>query len=480
MKFFKHTNRFFALSAGMGLLMGGLLTGCGGGSGGGSAGEGATQTGAVAVLLTDAPSDDFSQVIVTVDEVSLLSNDGDEFTLFKGTREMDLLALQDIQDLFMVHPEVPVGDYDRIRLHVKDLKLVKADQQPVLSEDIVLGSQTVIIRLADSPLRVFVGETVTVQLDLDVDQSMDDLGVSPGRYRFRPVVLVEFLTGLPTRLVRASGEIVEINSNMNSFLLRRTDPKFSELGDGDENRPHLIRVDVSDTETQIFEADGQPGKFDSLETGQKVHVRGLLSIAEGLHLDARIIEIGQFTRLRGTIESNVVENHFGFCPDPCPVPPGPDDIISVQVFPETLVLGELTPGKRALIEGVMDNLSQFNAAVIVVKPALEKHKGTIDGLNLTARTFNLIQTLPCEPLCLALAAQIIPIKPAIPVLVEDNALILRIGRESDNRLEIKKILFEELKDGAATEVIGSFGQQSEDGNLFHAIEVITFATQPIP
>ncbi len=463
MKFFRHSNGFFTLLAGLGLVLGGLLTGCAGGSdSGGSPGGGATQTGTVAVLLTDSPSSDFSEVNVTVNEVILLSESQSPVTIFSGARRVNLWDLEEVEDLFMIHEGVPAGTYNKIRLQVSN-PTTKPEKVIQLVAD---GKVDLVPR---SPFSVTVGGALTIRLDLDVENSIPQ--TSSGEYLLRPVVFVDILSELPARLVRVSGVIEEINPDTRSFLLRRTDPKFYDLGDGDENRPRLIRVEVP-ADARIFDPSRLPGDFasdfSSLAKDQHVHVRGLLSIQGGLHIEASLIEIGdQFRRLHGLITSALdSQKHFGFHPDPGQ---GITNDIVVRVYDETLTFGDLMPEKRAVVEGVLD-ANLLHAAVIVIKLDLRGFEGTICDPK-PDRTFNLtLRQSPseCSP----------PVLPDdMPVQVEENALIIRIGREEDNHLQIERILFDSLMNGDEAHVFGHF---DESFFPFHALEVITFATQPIP
>ena len=108
---------------GLSFILAGLLTGCGSSAG---VSGGSTQTGKVAILLTDGPTDEFSQVNVTVNEVSLLSDEQGPVVLFSGARRINLLALQEVEDLFTVNEDVPAGSYGKIRLSISDPEFVKS------------------------------------------------------------------------------------------------------------------------------------------------------------------------------------------------------------------------------------------------------------------------------------------------------------------------------------------------------------------
>ncbi|HXW10933.1 MAG TPA: DUF4382 domain-containing protein, partial [Steroidobacteraceae bacterium] len=105
-----------------------LLAACGGGSGDGSGdGSPALSTGSVAVLFTDAPTDDFCQVRATVTGIDLLSDGGAATNLYTGERTVDVLAMRNFSDFFTVDPAVPIGTYSKVRLTLADLALVECD-----------------------------------------------------------------------------------------------------------------------------------------------------------------------------------------------------------------------------------------------------------------------------------------------------------------------------------------------------------------
>jgi hypothetical protein len=337
--------------------------------------------------------------------------------------------------------------------------------------------------LPDEHFEVSPGGTLVVLLDLDANKSIMIHPTSSGKYQFRPVVFVKVLDRIHTRLVSVNGVIESINTEDHSFLLRRSHPLFHHLDDDsvsdnasssdDDDRPHLIRVVVSD-ETHIFKANGQPGDFDSLAVGQPVHVRGLLSAEGGLHIQARLVEIGeQFIRLHGSITQRIDSDlRFKFLPDPGQ---GIIGEIEVLVHSETLIFeagthrllapDELVAEKRILIEGVLDTGQDpdlFHAAVIVVKPPeldLVRLEGTLFDPDPIHRTFLFSQNCPPELGCPTVLLQ---------VHVMPDAVIIRINREDDH-LGIELVPFDSLMNGDEVHV---FGQFDESGSPFHARVVV--------
>jgi len=494
MKTIKNISNISLMLIGLGAILTALLTGCGSSA---SVSGGSTQTGKVAILLTDGPTEEFSQVNVTVNEVSLLSDEQGPVVLFSGARRINLLSLREVEDLFTVNEDVSAGSYGKIRLSVSEPEFVKTDGEIIPSSQIHLVANGKIDLVPGHPIQVVPGEPLIIRLDYDAEKSIFIHASNPNDpvYQFRPVIFVKIQNDTDTKLASVRGEIISIDPDNRSFLLQRVFPIFylSKMGNGadhaheedndisdDSNSlswPYLIRVDVTE-ETSIFEASGQPGDFDSLVVGQEVHVRGELSFEEDLHLKAGLIEIGQFLRLRGVISKDLDEaKHFGFTPDPGQEVTGE---LQVQVYDETLLFEagthqrlnpeDLVAGKQVLIEGVLDVGSEpdlFRAALIVVRPPeldLIHLKGTLSDPDLATRTFLLSQDCPTDIACATVLTS---------VHVMPDAVILRISSQEtegeDNHLGIEMIPFEALKDGNTVKV---FGQFDLIGTPFHANVVV--------
>ncbi len=487
MKTMKSIGSVFLIFISLSLFLTSILTGCGSSTSVNS--EGSVRTGKVAILLTDGPASDFSEVNVTVNEVSLLSDDGGSVILFSGERRVNLLALQEVEDLFTVTEDVPAGTYGKIRLMVSEPEFVKTDGQPVTGSQIHLVANGKIDLVPEHPIEVIAGEALVVSLDCDAEKSIF-IHVSNQNdpvYQFRPVVFVDVLHDFDTRLVSVRGKIISIDPSTHSFLLWRTHPIFNlsktglgadleEDGPVDVNSParrYLIRVDVTD-DTHIFDEGGQPGDFNSLEAGQGVHVRGLLSFEDELHLKAGLIEIGRFIRLAGEITSGIDEGgRFGFRPDPGF---GVTGELQVQVYDETLLFEavtrqrlnpeDLVAGKRVLIEGVLDLGAEpdlFHAALIIVKPqefTLTHLKGTLFEPDPDSRTFLLSQDCPTGLNCPTVM---------LNIHVMPYAVILRINSEGDTQVSVEQVPFEVLENGDRVNV---FGKYDPSGSPFHATVVL--------
>lgn len=502
MKITKNINSISLILIGLGFILTGILTGCGSSA---NVSGISTQTGKVAILLTDGPTDEFSGVNVTVNEVSLLSDEQGPVILFSGARRINLLALQEVEDLFTITEDVPAGIYGKIRLRVSEPEFVKTDgeiEEIIPSSQIHLVANGKIDLVPDHPIEVIPGETLIVHLDLDAEKSIFIHISNPNEpvFQFRPVVFVKVLHDFDTRLVSVRGEIVSIDPETHSFLLKRNPAIFHLLKMGTEpdeddagsdvteseddldyenypSRRYLIRVEVTE-ETHIFEETGLPGDFDSLTVGQDVHVRGFLSFEDDLHLKAGLIEIGRFIRLRGEITTGIDEGgRFAFTPDPGQ---GVTGAIQVQVYDETFIFEagthqrlnpeDLVTGKRVLIEGVLDVGTEpdlFHAALIIVKPQelnLTHLKGTLFSPDPDSRTFLLSRDCWTDLACPAVLYSVHVMPDAVILLINSNE-----DDGDNNHLGIELIPFEELTNGDRVNV---FGQFDPSGSPFHAIDVL--------
>jgi hypothetical protein len=108
------------------------LAACGGGGGSSSATPPVSQpppaptTGTVAMLLTDAPTDQFCQILATIESIDLLGANGPT-NVFTGPETVDILGMRNFSDVFSIADGVPVGTYEKIRLTLSDLALVECN-----------------------------------------------------------------------------------------------------------------------------------------------------------------------------------------------------------------------------------------------------------------------------------------------------------------------------------------------------------------
>ena len=294
-----------------------------------------TSTGSVAVLLTDAPSEELSEVNITVTKIELLGEDG-RITLFEGEKTVNLLDFKTHSGLFSVAREVPVGRYEKIRLTLSQVELVKLD-----TEGNVIDTQYPKLpgngKLDLNPRGSFeikAGETVFVQLDVDAKKSIHYREHKDGGYRFRPVVFVDILTtDVLGKFVHIHGTVDEVNLDQHSFRLCTDEALYhvskdeSEEGrdDSEDEREyddlrgaHCVLVQVTD-QTFLFDDEGALIGFDELRQGEEADVVGRFQLSDGmsgeLALSAFVVNMGDddlFATLEGMATSAVENSTFGF------------------------------------------------------------------------------------------------------------------------------------------------------------------------
>ncbi|MGD8833257.1 MAG: DUF4382 domain-containing protein, partial [Pseudomonadales bacterium] len=286
----------------LGMLAMFALSGCGGGGGGGSAGPAAQagnpapttsqtpddQTGVVGILIKDAPTQAFTRIIMHVTGVELLPADDGEghATVFEGDKELDLLALQNFYDTLAVSENVPVGDYEKIRLFVDSITLYYLnDADEEVSTEAVVPANGKVDLNPRGTFTVSANTAILIEIDLDAKKSFHVIETGNGngnakqKWRFRPVVFVDIqqLKALEG-LMRLSGTVGDIDAENNQFDLCEVDTQLHTDTNG------CIPINVGD-ETSLFGENGEPIAFDDLATGDPVTAYGFAVVVQSAHDD---------------------------------------------------------------------------------------------------------------------------------------------------------------------------------------------------
>jgi len=259
-----------------------ILVSCGGGSGGGSdsvvdtAGNLATgDKGTVTLLVTDAPSDDFKEINMTVLKAELLCDSGNQ-VLFSGVKEFDLLQLTDVTEVFSVS-EVTTGFCSKIRLKVAKIQLVPKDSSKPITYAKVLGNGKVDLK----PKKPFyVGPWTGIQLDIDAKKSIHIKGKED--YNFRPVVFIKIIQGkYDTKLVRQRGTIENLNGDEFDLCLIEAEvqpvAKHQDDDSSDDDSANCVRVDTAEAPASIFDDFANLIDVDELIEGSIATVVGRFS-----------------------------------------------------------------------------------------------------------------------------------------------------------------------------------------------------------
>lgn len=256
-----------------------VIAGCS--NGGGSADGGSTAgTGRVALLLTDAPSDIFEEINITVIKAELMSDNG-RVTVFQGKRTFDLLDLTEAK-IFAVREGIPVGSYNKIRLTLTDIELVDYNDTDDPSDDLTyhpkLPGNGKLDLNPRGTFEVTPGRSLVIQIDMDAEKSVHIIKRgNRDEFNFRPVVFIDIVTDTFTeRYVKLHGTVEHINPGNQSFKLCNTDIPVQADDDEMKTGSRGCILVATDTTTAIFTANGAPAMFSDLFPGEPATVFGRL------------------------------------------------------------------------------------------------------------------------------------------------------------------------------------------------------------
>jgi hypothetical protein len=378
-------------------------------------------TGSVALLITDAPSDIFEEINITVIKAELLSDDG-RVTVFEGERTFNLLDLTDAR-IFAIREGIPAGSYEKIRLTLTDIELVDYMGTDDPADDAVYhpklpGNGKLDLKSHDD-FDIVAGGTLTIQIDMDAQKSIHIVKKgNKDEYNFRPVVFITIVTdAFAERYVKLHGDIQAINEAEQSFKLCNTNIPVQMAEDlKDTNSRGCVNVESDDT-TSIFNTNGMPAVFADLVEGEAATVFGRLQRDTHSHdndvdddakdedddneqeerelddlvLKAALIELGpesSFQKLNGTTTSAVDSNNQ-FTMD---VAAGQGLItplnLNVQIQDGTILINrksepvdktDIDTGKLVSARGVLDvdNKTLFATLIMVDTDSSTKLEGTV-------------------------------------------------------------------------------------------------------
>ena len=370
-------------------------------------------TGSVALLLTDAPSDIFEEINITVIKAELLSDSG-AVTIFQGERTFDLLDLTDAR-IFAIREGIAAGTYNKIRLTLTQIELVDYNDQN--EEDQFLkyypklpGNGKLDLNPRGS-FDVVSGGTLSIQIDMDANKSVHI--VKKGKkdeYNFRPVVFITIVTdAFKERYVKLFGNIKDIDSTAQSFKLCNTNiPVRTDEDKTDDSNSGCVRVTVDGT-TSIFDVNGMPAGFINLVEDEPATVFGYLQRdkdsdddydekdnvddreLDDLVLKAALIELGPetaFQKLNGTATSVVdIDDQFTMDVDPGQGFSTPlslkvqiqDGTILINLQGEPVSRTDIDTGKLVNARGVIDfdNKTLFASLIMVDTDSSTRLVGTV-------------------------------------------------------------------------------------------------------
>lgn len=388
-----------------------ILTACGGGSNN-TGGSQSTETGSVALLFTDAPSDAFDEINITITRIELISDDDAPTELFSGEKTINLLDLESHADLFSYTGDIPVKSYNKIRLYVSKVELVIKDADGNIIETITpkLPGNGKLDLNPRGDFEVTSGQTLTLQIDIDAKKSIHIHTLGQGGYIFRPVVFIKQLgDGIDGKFMRLQGEITDLDTQGQTFRLCKTAISLQRLTSDDDSRwcPSVQMTAA----TTLYGPDGEPLVIEDLEEGSQATVFGRFSHGDDEKpvLNALTVLVGPagtFAAYKGTAASAVDETSHRFDlylaagqgivnTNPIPVQLQPGAVILSQKG-DILDVSALETDQAVKVIGVLmlsDVEPDFIKAAMVfvdVDSATIKLSGTISAIATTADGFTLI------------------------------------------------------------------------------------------
>jgi hypothetical protein len=330
-----------------------------------------------------------------------------------GPETVNVLDMRNYSDLFAVDPAVPVGTYDKVRLTLSDLALVECDAtgapEPASGWDHPnLPGNGKLDLNPRGAFQVVGGETMIVELDLDMEKSLHVHQTGNGKWQFRPVIFVT-ITPDDSRLVRVFGQVRDPDGT--KFELCPLAPVSSmdngPMGggnmNGDDDSGECLDV-FTDGRTGIFGENGSPTGLGGVANGDLLTAIGFLSRhdddddgdshMDDLRLDAAVLELGPlgtFERLAGAVVTAPGNNDI-FVFDPTPT----DDTTNAigvllqsgsRIFAigsnEELTSAALQPGTTGEVDGVFTDPATagepLKSSLVVLDQDATPARALIDG-----------------------------------------------------------------------------------------------------
>jgi len=331
------------------------LAACGGTTAGGDSTTGGAM---VTLAMTDAPSDAFEAVTVTVASATLIGPtgsfsipfpDGDPITL-------NLLDLDGI-NLILATASVPAGTYTKVRLQVSDATVTWPDGS---EEAVTLVANGKVDLNFQGAIELGHDDATTIQLDFSAENSIKLTETGSGTLILRPQIFVSTTPrvedGETPHIDDLAGVIADLDETTRTLTL-------------DVRRGLRLTVVVTD-ETSIVSNEG-PAAFADLEVGMRVHVEGTLD--ELGRVAASIIQIAPERRVVSGLVTHLDASAGTFVllhRDQSTTTVAFGDATRVYFLRGALTTGDLADGQIVHVGGTIDpaDAPTLHARVIRIRP----------------------------------------------------------------------------------------------------------------
>ncbi|MEW5874804.1 MAG: DUF4382 domain-containing protein [Candidatus Zixiibacteriota bacterium] len=239
------------------------------GSTGVSSGEGR-----VLLLMHDAPVDNFTEIWLTVESVSMIGAGVDDDSTASGNIvldhaiRMDFLALDSVS-MILADAEIEAGVYSKIRLEVSDPEFVRDDDSVFTGDDIhIVANGHVDLNSQGSGIVVEDGAITVVSLDLDAENSIEVNETGSGRYILRPQIFIDSDLESAQEVMLEGAQVVSIDAGGGTMIVELP-------GSGS-----MVSVEFNG-ETQIINIGGLPLEIGAISIGTMVNIHGTLDLETG-------------------------------------------------------------------------------------------------------------------------------------------------------------------------------------------------------
>ncbi len=247
--------------------------------------QGISQQGSMVLMMHDAPVDDFREVWVTVESVTMLGADDDsnasgEAVLTESVR-MDLLALDSLAQI-VAAVDVEAGAYSKIRLQISNPEFIRDDDSVFTGDDIHLVANGHVDLNTQGNVFIVEDAVTVVSLDVDLDNSLQINETGNGRYILRPQIFVDDDMEEEEGIIIDGATITSIDLNNGEITLSTT-----------ESEANVDLVVKTTNDTEILTAGDLPLVLSGLLVGSTVDVVGTIDVESGV-VTATSVQVALF------------------------------------------------------------------------------------------------------------------------------------------------------------------------------------------
>lgn len=323
------------------------------------------------MFITDAPTDKFNQILVTITKITLIAPGGSQQVVSTKTTTIDLRKITNFSQ-FLAQNGVTSGTYSQIQLDVSSIVLNQLD-----SNGNIIDTQSVTVpsgKIDINPqqtVTISSGGQQTVEMDFDAADSFKLVTTGNGKVIFRPVIFVHELSeheAEPGKIVKEHGAITNPDLQAGTF-------KLCSIDHEDANECLNVAFDKT---TAMYDSSLATISSDGLVGNTEVTVFGhLVKDSTGSHIQASILVLGPkgTLSLAGGLVSTAPDSNGLMTVNVKvgeSIPAGDTSVQlakTIQIFSRAtgkmLTQSDLTAGTPVMIIGQYDSTKKIFSAIAV-------------------------------------------------------------------------------------------------------------------